>query len=431
MPPRFLRRSSPTRLKPCQERTFEACETIPTDQCCGVIPCKLCLEWESYDGDIFYGSAEFDTSSYTGTVSEGMFVAYWERNESDECEFIVTFDNVEVYRATCYQGASCRNPSGEVAASIGYEDGTLRWGVYVPRELPIVVDPDTGCRDFFCGTCRCTCECLCVTVTPYNGEVVTGELCDTAYDCDGPVWAGTIGYYDLSFALGRDQYGECTLTATVDGEEQEPVSASGCTSLTASITLASGDVIDIRCKECSCEGDVDNTLCCTGRCYPGVDSDPGNCPGLPSDNPQPTTLTVEMTTDDTTYGCFSATGTVTLVANGRWGNGSLSGTCSWHDPTNSTAPFVTWYFEVLIAIQCTSGGGWGIEFRRPFFETSPHPSFIPTDTTLTRESCNPILLEGTVCYTPGMSSVVFPIIPPLPPLQHPDICLSFLVYETP
>lgn len=181
-------------------------------------------------------------------------------------------------------------------------------------------------------------------------------------------------------------------------------------------------------KRCCCG---DTSTCCTGRCYPGVDSDPGNCPGLSTDNPQPTTLTVEMTTDDATYGCFSATGTVTLVANGRWGNGTLSGTCSWHDPTNSTAPFVTWYFQVLIAIQCTSGDGWGIEFRRPFFETSPHPSFVPTDFLLERVSCDPILLQGTICYTPGMSSVVFPIIPPLPPLQHPDICLSFLVYETP
>ena len=96
MPPRYLKRKYPTRLKPCQERTVAACDTVPTDQCCGVIPCKLCIEWESYDGDIFYGSAEFDTSSYTGTAGDGMFVAYWERNESNECEFIVTFDGVEV-----------------------------------------------------------------------------------------------------------------------------------------------------------------------------------------------------------------------------------------------------------------------------------------------------------------------------------------------
>ena len=102
MPPRYLRRASPTRLKPCQERTFEACETAPTDQCCGVIPCKLCLEWEVYGDPIAYGSADFGTSSWTGTVGGGAFVAYWERNYlTDECEFVVTFDGEEVYRATC------------------------------------------------------------------------------------------------------------------------------------------------------------------------------------------------------------------------------------------------------------------------------------------------------------------------------------------
>lgn len=183
--------------------------------------------------------------------------------------------------------------------------------------------------------------------------------------------------------------------------------------------------------ECGC-GCGQESVCCPTRCNPYVsEAIPGDCTGAPEENPLPTTLTVEMTTDAST-GCFSATTTVTLTANGRWGLGTLNATCQWHDPTNSTNPFVTWYFEVLVAVQCVAtGDGWGIEFRRPFFETSPHPSFIPTDSPLTKVSCDPVLLEGTVCYTPGMSSVVFPPVPPLPPLQHPTICLSFLVYETP
>ena len=375
MPPRYLRRASPTRLKHCQERTFEACDNEPTDQCCGVIPCKLCLEWEIYGDAIAYGSADFGTSSWTGTVGGGSFVAYWERQslqditppvssnsigmsfslieagtytmgspageagrdadetevstsvaefaigttevtqaqylavrgylgvgvsspshfigpnrpvemvsytdaqafcaalselpaeiamgrsyrlpteaeweyacragstsaysfgadpadlptygwftdnsgaethdvaakpantnglfdmhgnvkewttnsrmdggpsdqvvrgggwdstaegcrsanriliaspakqndigfrivmvrspipQTGECEFVVTFDGEEVYRATCYEGASCRNPAGEVSASIGYDEGTLRWSVYDPRELALI-----------------------------------------------------------------------------------------------------------------------------------------------------------------------------------------------------------------------------------------------------------------------------------------------------
>lgn len=181
-------------------------------------------------------------------------------------------------------------------------------------------------------------------------------------------------------------------------------------------------------KRCCCGPE---SICCDGRCYPGVGGDPGNCPGLPTDNPQPRTLTIEMTTDAGS-GCFSASTVVTLVANGRWGLGTLNATCSWNNPTDSTAPFVTWYFSVQVAVQCvTEGNGWGIEFRRPFFENNPHPSFIPTDSLLQRVSCDPILLQGDVCYDPGMTSVVFPIMPPQPPLRHPVICLSFLVYENP
>jgi hypothetical protein len=263
MPPRYLRKRSPTKLQPCAERMVEACDNAPADQCCGVIPCKLCLEWETYTDGISYGSATFATSSWTGTVGGYAFVSYWERNyESGECEYIVTFNGEEVYRATCYQGASCRNPDAEVAVSTSYLEGTLRWSKYEPRELALAVDPDTGCNDFFCGTCRCSCDCLCVTVTEYGGDISTGEICDVSYPCDAPVWEGAVGYYDLSIALGRDQYGECIVTATVNGEEQDPVSVTGCADMTATITLADGTTIDIRCKQCTCDDGS-----CVGCCF--------------------------------------------------------------------------------------------------------------------------------------------------------------------
>lgn len=171
-------------------------------------------------------------------------------------------------------------------------------------------------------------------------------------------------------------------------------------------------------------------ICCPSRCFPGASGVDGNCPGLPTDNPLPTTLTIDMTTDDAEYGCFSGSTTVTLVANGRWGLGQINATCVWLHPTNSTMT-ATWYFCAQIAIQCTPGTGWQIEFRRCSSVSTPTPDFIPADSPLTRVSCDPILLTGTVCYTPGMSSVVFPLIPPQPPRQHPPICLSFSVYETP
>ena len=166
MPPRYLRRSSPTRLKPCAERMVEACDNVPADGWCGVIPCKLCLEWETYESGIDHGSADFGTSSWAGTVGGLAFVSYWQRNyETNEGEYIVTLDGEEVYRATCYEGASCRDPQGEVAVSVGYLEGTLRWSKYEPRELALIDDPDTGCRTHFCGNCRCSCRALCVTVS--------------------------------------------------------------------------------------------------------------------------------------------------------------------------------------------------------------------------------------------------------------------------
>ena len=251
------------KLKGCQEFLTEACDVVPHDGCCSATPCRLCLEFETYGDAIAYGSADFGTSSWTGTVGGGSFVAYWERNTYDECEFVVTFDGDEVYRATCYDGASCRNPAGEVSASIGYDEGTLRWSVYEPRELALVVDPDTGCRDFFCGTCRCTCECLCVTITEPDGNIIQGELCTSSYPCDAPVWEGTLGYYDLSIALGRDEYtAECIISLTANGEEPDPVFVTGCADMSASVTLYDGTVISLECKQCACNQQGPCEFCC-------------------------------------------------------------------------------------------------------------------------------------------------------------------------
>ena len=263
MPPRYLRKGS-TKLKPCSEFKVEACDTAPADQCCGVLPCKLCLEWETYTDGIAYGTATFGGSSWTGTVGGLAFVSYWERDAYGECEYVVTLDGEEVYRATCYEGASCRDPGGSVGVTIGYDEGTLTWAKHEPRPLALTVDPDTGCNDFFCGTCRCSCDCLCVTIDEYAGGFYMGEICDTSYPCDAPVWEGTIGYYDLSVALGRDSYGNCIITLTANGEEADPVAVTGCDDMSASVTLSDGTVISVRCKQCNCE----EIQGCYGCCLP-------------------------------------------------------------------------------------------------------------------------------------------------------------------
>lgn len=267
MPPRYLKRSSPTRLKPCQERTVATCDAVPADQCCGVIPCGLCIEWETAY-DIAQSSATFSTSSWTGTVGGISFVSYWERNESGECEYVVIFGGYEVYRANCYEGASCRNPAGEVETTVGTETGTLSWSVYEPRELELIDDPETGCRDFLCDSCRCSCDCLCVVITEYGGDVIRGEICDIAYSCDPPTWAGAVGYYELSLTLGRDQYGNCIITPTVDGVEMDAVAAPGCGSMAATITTPGGDTIQVDCKRCSCEQATPEDVC--NPCPPGT-----------------------------------------------------------------------------------------------------------------------------------------------------------------
>jgi hypothetical protein len=76
------------------------------------------------------------------------------------------------------------------------------------------------------------------------------------------VWEGSIGYYDLSIALGRDQYtGECIISLTASGEDADPVFVSGCADMSASVTLYDGTVISVVCKQCSCEEATECDVC--------------------------------------------------------------------------------------------------------------------------------------------------------------------------
>lgn len=493
MPPRYLRKASSTPLKPCSEFTVEACDIAPADQCCGVLPCTLCLEWEVYGEDTAYGSASFTGSTWEGSVGGLSFVSYWERlptgdiilpvsnnsvgmsftgvsagtytmgspvsepgRDADEtevsttvqafvigttevtqaqwalvfgaistspshfigpnrpvemvsyedaqafcqelssfpaeiamgrsyrlpteaeweyacragtttaysfganpldlptygwftdnsgaethdvggkpdnawglldmhgnvwewtgnsrldgaandqvirgggwnstaaecrsasrqlitkttrrndigfrivmerspipqfgeCEYVVMVNGEEVLRETCYEGASCRYPGGSVGVTVGYDSGTLTWTKRDPRPLPLIVNPDTGCNDFFCGDCRCTCRALCVEVSEvlfYNGiayatDTYSGELGDTAYsDCDPPVWSGTIGSFTIRLALDRDDYGNCIVRVTANGEETTAL-VTGCDNISGTVELYDGSSFTFRCKDCN------------------------------------------------------------------------------------------------------------------------------------------------------------------------------------
>jgi hypothetical protein len=270
MPPRYLRKASSTPLKPCSEFMVEACDAAPADQCCGVLPCTLCLEWEVYGEATAYGSAAFTGSTWEGPVGGLSFLSYWERSQYDECEYVVLLDGEEVYRETCYQGASCRYPGGSVGVTVGYDSGTLTWTKRDPRPLPLVVDPDTGCNDFFCGDCRCSCRALCVEVREvlsYGGimyavDTYSGELGDTAYsDCEGPVWSGTIGNFTIRLALDRDDYGNCIVRATANGEETTAL-VTGCDDMSGTVELYDGSSFTFRCKDCdNCPTVIGNCIC--------------------------------------------------------------------------------------------------------------------------------------------------------------------------
>ena len=417
MPPRYLRKGT-TKLKACSEFTVEACDLAPADQCCGALPCTLCLELETYADGISYGTATFGGSSWTGTVGGLAFVSYWERNYlTDDCEYVVTLDGEEVYRATCYEGASCRDPGGSVGVTISYDEGTLTWAKHEPRPLALVVDPDTGCNDFFCGTCRCSCSTLCVTITrDYGGFTFwTGELADISYPCDAPVWEGTVGPYALSFALGRDAYGECIVTPTVDGVEGSAVSGAGCGSISIYLDLDADTSLVATCKQCCCNCGGSEPCSCDGR---GI-------PNSGTANPISSTLTVDLTAvsspgSDT---CFNGTGTIpfkTALEGGTncW-EGDISGSC-----TDCNSVSRTWVMNVTVCCVNNTLNQYQITLRPDI------PAVIDIDeqsVITTAITCNPLLLDDCI---PGriVGFVVGCAAAMTPATEYFPVCVQ--IYET-
>ena len=244
---RHYRPDASTRLKKCSEHIGDDCTL-----CCAVTPCAYCLELEIYGETIKHGYAPESADHWTGTVDGHAFDAFWERNQyTDECEFVVELDSVEVYRKSCYEGQECRDSSDETGVTIGYDEATLRWIKHEPLPLPHIIG-DEDCPTWFCGECECSCECVCVTITEPDSTVIRGELCNVAYECEGPRWEGQIGYYDLALALGRDSYGNCVLESTVNGDAEDAVSVVGCKDMSAVITLYDGTTIEVGCKVCDC-----------------------------------------------------------------------------------------------------------------------------------------------------------------------------------
>lgn len=407
------------KLQKCAEWKSDWCDPTETDGCCAIIACTYCLELEPYGGAIQYGTADFVTEGWEGTVGVYSFFGYWEKNYEGICEFVVLFNGVEVYRESCEGGQSCRDSSDETGVVIDYEDYTLRWIRHEPLPLHYVKEDETNCTVHFCDDCECSCECLCVTITEgYTLEVVKGEICNVSYPCDGPIWEGIVGDYDLSIALGRDEYGRCIITTSVNGVDQGAVLAPGCGDMAATITLEDGTTIDVICKKCDC-GET-QPPCCNRPL-------PKNClTGVASTDPNalPLTLSVDLTATSSygAYDCFNGSGTLTFLTPLDSGGlccweGRISGSC-----VNCNGETYNWYVDMVVCCS-SSEEGWTVTAipSLPCVLDGRESVTVPT-------SCDPVLLSG--CYEPIVGCVTA-CTDTMPPTPGPTYAMCFEIYETP
>lgn len=266
--PRWLQ---PSKLQKCAELTVPACDTGPTDGCCVVIPCTYCLQLVSPTGAKFYGTAHWNGTTWHGFVNGQEFTAYWEKYGA-ACEFAVVFNDVEIYRETCY-AISCRDASASDTVTIDGYVWSLTWTKVEQRPLPYVTDSD-GCTDHFCGDCECTCQNLCYTITTPAPDCIacTGPLPDLNNNCYGPLWQTTANCgtksYEISLTLSRDGYGKCQFGGFVNGEDLAEVEITDCKSIGGQWVLYDGAILTVTCEPCACDSVASS--CSEGCCFPYV-----------------------------------------------------------------------------------------------------------------------------------------------------------------
>jgi hypothetical protein len=277
MGPEFWKPDKPSKLKKCSEFISPACNPVPTDGCCAVIPCSYCLTWDPYTGSTLYGTAEWTGTGWSGTVGGAAFVGYWEVGyASGECEFVVTLNGDEVYRVDCYGGQSCRDSSDSVDAEIGGITGTLTWQKILHRPLEYVADPESYCVTHFCGECECACNMLCATLIGADCCELRFVMSDVSYPCDGPEWygSGMCGdtLYEATVRLTRRDYdGACIIGGDVNGEALDETELSACIGWTMTWTLYDGTSLRVVCDVCDCDVTGDN--CTGGCCWPRLVND--------------------------------------------------------------------------------------------------------------------------------------------------------------
>jgi hypothetical protein len=258
-------------ISKCDEKIIDACNT-PT-RCCAVVACTYCLEWREYGEDPQYGTATTDDSgNLSGEIAGFLFEAIWQRNEyTNDCELGLWIDGETVgVLPLCGVLDGCNDVSSELTYQVrdsygnATREGTLSWQKKTLKPLPYRKD-ENGCTQKFCGNCDCTCKALCVDVREvvYSDFIDTyrGVLPDTSGNCEAPVWAGTIGKFTISLALSRDEYDNCVVIATANGE-QATVIVDACDSLSGTVELYDGSSFTFRCNDClNCEDEIGDCIC--------------------------------------------------------------------------------------------------------------------------------------------------------------------------
>lgn len=255
----------------CKEKVLGTCSEV-TDRCCAVVPCRLCLTLEVYGEADILGQAVWNEDAYVGEINDETFYAYWERNDSGDCQFVVELDGEEVYRkAKCgggYDEISCRSPDDETALGDG---NTLVWEAVDPLKLRH--QRDGKCNKPFCGDCTCFPRKFCVTITEIANEYNISDLCTeklevTALDdCENPTWmfeseCGLYGANEFTITLYADEYtNQCMLELSGAGETltQE---VSGCDNVSVTFETELLEIA-LESEHCGCEPDPPRgTSCC-------------------------------------------------------------------------------------------------------------------------------------------------------------------------
>lgn len=204
------------------------------------------------------------------------------------CRWLVESDflNLEkYYPVRAYGGLNCSSKT--FSLDIESSEGTIEIRPHLHGEVKVIQEEYGGCKEPFCGNCRCICGTLCV-IEFINGVPQDPVLYE--WNKESRIWGDE---YD-GFQLLKDQdTGGCLIAA--DGFSPVPIT---CPQVSAVVEDEYGNGYSFSCWECKCEGIT-------------VDCCPGNLPSVLN-----ATFTQETGRDPSTYTPFSVA--LTYEGDGAW-----------------------------------------------------------------------------------------------------------------